>query len=415
MTGNSNSNDTSHDFWSIAKTLGHDEKLKAGSNEVSTTIQPKNLEHARAIFSRCSAEERAKRQQIFFDRIGDRQRRPEGRHDRAFSYILADGQINPDDEAPVEVYLKHLRVEAISLENKTLAPNEVWNLGTSTNPRVINIDTLTMEPGSRVEIFNTILSFSCQNLIRNGSTGLSAGAANYDFGIFGVTPPPPTTGATGGTGGGGVAGVRGTCKCSGSAPGNNGTIGDPAGQGGEGAPGAPGDAGLPSLPAEITILNSLSGTSGTLAIKTQGGAGALGGQGGKGGIGGVGGKGGDGARCAGTCTNGGNGGTGGLGGLGGPGGQGGNGATAEDVMVSVPDDAVKRIFRILADSEPGDGGPGGDQGGGGEGGAGGAGVSHNICGGGDKGTTGKPGTVGGKGPKGDDGGLAGRIIINGVG
>lgn len=415
MAGKSKSKKTEHDFWSIAKTLGHDKRLKAGSNEVSTTITPKNLEQARAIFSRAGAEERAKRQQIFFDRIGYRARRPEGRHDRAFSYILADGQITPDDEAPVETFLKHLNIQATSIGNKKLGPNEVWNLGTSTNPVVLNIDTLTMEPGSRIEIFNTILSLTCQNIIRNGSTGLSAGAANYDIGIFGVKPPPPGEGAQGGTGGEGVHGDEGTCKCSGTEPGNNGTKGDMGGTGGEGAPGGPGDSGLASLLAEITILNSLTGTSGTIAIKTQGGAGALGGQGGKGGTGGVGGKGGNGKRCAGTCTYGGDGGPGGFGGRGGPGGQGGNGARAEDIMVSVPDDAARRIFPIPLTSDAGDGGPGGKLGDGGEGGPGGDGVSHNICGGGSKGTKGKPGPEGGKGPKGDHGGLAARIIINGVG
>lgn len=406
---------TSPDFWSIAKTLGHDQALKAGSKEVRTNIVPENLERARAIFSRAGADERAKRQKIFFDRIGHRQRRPEGRHDRAFSYILADGQVTPDDEAPVAGYLKNLKVEAISIEDKTLGPNEVWNLGTSTNPVVINLKTLTMEAGSRIEIFNTILSFSCETIVRNGSTGLSAAAANYDFGIFGVTPPPPAVAATGGTGGPGVAGANGTCKCSNTEPGDNGKKGDFGGQGGEGAPGAPGDNGLPALAAEITILKGLAGTSGTLAIKTQGGAGGTGGKGGKGGTGGVGGRGGNGARCTGTCTNGGDGGPGGTGGLGGPGGQGGNGVTAEDVLVTVPDEVVKRIFRILSTSEAGDGGAGGDPGDGGAGGDGGDGVSGNICGGGSKGTKGKPGTLGSKGSKGDHGGLAGRIIINGEG
>ena len=415
MSTYSNSQNTGSDFMSIAKTLGHDEALKAGSNEVRTTITPKNLEHARAVFSRAGAEERAKRGKLFFDRIGYRSRKPEGRHDRAFSYILADGQITQDDETPVAKFLEGLNIEAVSIGDKTLGPNEVWNLGTSTNPVVLNIDTLTMEVGSRIEIYNTVLSLTCQNVIRNGSTGPSAAAANYDIGIFGVQPSPPPVGSQGGTGGVGIAGSGGTCKCSNTEPGNNGGKGDMGGQGGQGSPGAPGDNGLPALTAEITILNSLGGTSGTLAIKSQGGVGAIGGKGGKGGTGGTGGKGGNGARCSGTCTNGGDGGPGGTGGPGGPGGQGGNGATAEDVMVTVPDDAAKRIFRILASSNPGDGGPGGDPGDGGAGGAGGDGVSHNICGGGDKGSTGKPGVAGAKGPIGEHGGLAGRIIINGVG
>ena len=202
-----------------------------------------NLDHARAVFSRADAEDRAKRQRIFFDRIAHRQRRPEGRHDRAFSYIVADGELTPDDQAPVAEYLKHLDVEAISLVDKTLGPNEVWNLGKSTNPVVINLGTLTMEPGSRIEIFNTILSFTVENVIRNGSTGLTAGSENYDFGIFGVKPEPPAATATGGTGGVGNGGQEGTCKCSGTEPDNNGTKGEQGGQGGQGSPGTTGERG----------------------------------------------------------------------------------------------------------------------------------------------------------------------------
>jgi hypothetical protein len=42
-------------------------------------------------------------------------------------------------------------------------------------------------------------------------------------------------------------------------------------------------------------------------------------------------------------------------------------------------------------------------------------VSHNICGGGNTGPNGDGGALGEAGSPGDRGGLAGRIIINGVG
>lgn len=406
---------TSPDFLSIAKILGHEDKLKANAMEVHTQIVPKSLEHARAIMSRATDEERSQRQKIFFDKIAHRQRGPQGKHDRAFSHIFADGNIAPDDQEAVDRYLKNTTIDTVSLQDKTLAANEVWMLGKSTNPVVINIGTLTMEPGSRVEIYNSILSFTCENLVRNGSTSSTSDAKNYDFGIFGATLPSPSVGSTGGTGGLGEAGKEGTCKCSESEPGDNGTPGKQGGSGGSGSPGGRGDNGLTSLIAEITITKSLSGSSGTLSIKSQGGVGSTGGKGGKGGIGGKGGKGGNGKRCAGTCTSGGDGGVGGSGGDGGTGGIGGNGANAEDVLVTVPAEAVKRIYRITATSDAGDGGPGGDPGDGGDGGEGGDGVSHNICHGGNKGTLGKPGLLGKQGERGKHDGLAGRIIINGVG
>jgi len=156
--------------------------------------------------------------------------------------------------------LKELKIDAISLREKKLGPDELWDLGTSTNPVVINLETLTMEPGSRIEIRNTILSFTCENVIRNGSTTPSSEGANYDFGIFGETPKPPPVASTGGTGGTGNDGKLGTCKCSNTQPGDPGKPGDTGGRGGDGSPGARGDNGLPSLKAEITITKSLTGT-----------------------------------------------------------------------------------------------------------------------------------------------------------
>ena len=59
-----------------------------------------------------------------------------------------------------------LSIRAISLVSKTLGPGEVWDLGTSTMPVVVNLDSLIMDVGSRIEIRNTYLTFSCQTLER---------------------------------------------------------------------------------------------------------------------------------------------------------------------------------------------------------------------------------------------------------
>ena len=123
----------SPDFWSIAKTLGHEEALKAGSKEVRTTITLESLDHARAVFSRADAEERAKRQAIFFDRIAHRQRHPDGRHDRAFSYILAAGELTRTTKLQSENTLSTFRWKQFRSRTKLLGP---MRCGTSAQPPI---------------------------------------------------------------------------------------------------------------------------------------------------------------------------------------------------------------------------------------------------------------------------------------
>ena len=261
------------DFWSIAEALGHTSALKSSGGEVRTRIKPESLPHLRSLLSRASDEEREARGAYFFDRdhVKARQDRPEGHHDRAHAYLFADGEL-PQHPA-IDAYLEHLDLEAVSVQNKTLAPDEVWDLGTSTNPVVLNLGTLTMGPGARIEIRNSILSLTCQTLIRESGGG--SGSANYDIGILGVQPAEPEVASQGGTGGVGTTGKEGTCKCSDTEPEHNGGVGGLGGTGGEGSPGVQGLDGLPGLRADITIRD----LQGSLAIMSRGGDGGKGGQG----------------------------------------------------------------------------------------------------------------------------------------
>jgi hypothetical protein len=79
-------------------------------------------------------------------------------------------QLAQTGEATSEVSLRgagSAPLMAMSIENKTLGVDEVWDLGTSTTPQVININTLTMERGSSIVIRNTALTLTVQTLIRN--------------------------------------------------------------------------------------------------------------------------------------------------------------------------------------------------------------------------------------------------------
>jgi hypothetical protein len=476
----------SRQFYNLAEQMGHDiHALRDGSTQ-STLIKADSLERARELLSRATPQERQVRGQLFLDRVQNRQSRALLRHDRAEAFVFANGELSDTDHHFIANYLP-IPVWALSVEDKVLAPNEVWDLGTSGPAVVLNISTLTMGAGSRIIIRNAVLSLTCQKLIRQ-SGGTAVGDGNYDIAVLGANPDevvrlqvastfsadlnqgtisaalvtafgtanPLSTnalvmvitpgqawrlidygnnrtyslvvnpgdsskilvfrvamqGAVGPRPNDGYKGTAGTCKCSGSEPGDRGGIGQEPAASGAGGPGSTGFEGLPSMRSELNIGN----LEGILVIRTQGGNGAQGGMGGSGGDGARGGEGGDGTRCAGTCTWGGDGGKGGKAGDGGKGGTGSNGGFAADLYVTLANPAqASQIIPSTLPSLAGLAGAGGRPGKPGAGGAGGSGVSHNICGGGNTGPNGDGGALGEAGSPGERGGLAGRIIINGVG
>jgi hypothetical protein len=187
-------------FEAIARTLGHDVDELAEGRAQDTQITVRSIDHARRLMSRAGPAERERRGRTFFDLIAPRLDRIEGYHDRAYAYIFADAKLRDEDLKYVDKYLP-VDVKALSLDNKTLAPNEVWVLGVNAPAVAINLGTLTMGPGSKIVAFSTVVSFSCQELIRQtghvAHTAVAeAGASphfgylngNYDFGFLGLTP-----------------------------------------------------------------------------------------------------------------------------------------------------------------------------------------------------------------------------------
>jgi hypothetical protein len=173
-------------FFEVATALGHNlPSLRDGSTQ-STLIRIDTIEKARQLLSRASNAERAARSAVFMERSQDKASRAIARHDRAEAFVFSDHQLSEDDQYFIQSHLP-IPTMALSVTDKTLEPNEVWDLGTSGPAVVLNIGVLTMKPGSRIVIRNSVLSLSCQKLIRESGGG-GSGNENYDIGVLGANP-----------------------------------------------------------------------------------------------------------------------------------------------------------------------------------------------------------------------------------
>jgi hypothetical protein len=290
--------------------------------------------------------------------------------EKAHDYVFFDSPLTDGDLAQLKSIFP-VSIRTISAQDKTLQPGEVWDLGTSTNPVVVNLGTLTMQPGSSIKIANTVLDMTVNTLVVNSGDSTNP----YDMGIFGVkgiTPPQvgPVKDADNG-----AVGSSGTCGPGGGVPGDNGGTGGKGTTGYVGNTGYVGGNGLPSLTAIIMLGN----INGNFKISTRSGDGGQGGQGGVGGKGGTGGTGGKGATCGCTNTNGGKGGNGGDSGNGGVGGKGGDATDGNNIYVIVPKGQSGKIIQIIGTANGGPGGPGGPAGSPGAKGVGGKGGGASGC------------------------------------
>jgi hypothetical protein len=167
-------------FEVLAGKLGHavsDAKAQGG---VTTEVEVRSIEELRVLLGPLDGEERRRRHGFLHP--------PKDFRARVEAFLLGDGEVSEQDGKTLAGRFP-IKVQATSLVDKTLPANYVWDLGTSAMPVVVNLDTLTMEPGSRIEIRNTVLRFSCNRLVRNSAPPAARGAAaaaTYDFGIFGA-------------------------------------------------------------------------------------------------------------------------------------------------------------------------------------------------------------------------------------
>lgn len=327
--------------------------------------------------------------------------------DRAHRFLIGNGELSPEDRAAVASVFP-LTV-AITTAPGPITVSTPIDLSSPTGNNVVCFTDVTIEQGGCFTCSATNLTFTCDTLTRNGTSGSTAA----DFNILGkqgaaqrtpATPSAPPQAGPGTNAECSSPGVKGPA----GGKGNNGTLSS------TGVDGIPGNNGVPSQAATIMISQTLTLTAPvkTLTFFGQSGPGGTGGDGGKGGPGQQGGTGGEGSGCCGECSNGGVGGDGGKGGTGGRAGNGGNGVDAAgDITVATPSEADWQKLSYTPSPAPfgsqGNPGPGGDPGGAGPRGPGGQGSSGTSCNDGplgsagiqgDPGGYGSPGTVTGKPP-----------------
>lgn len=333
----------------------------------------------------------------------------EGVTRRVNEYIYNDAKLSDADRKAAQNAFP-VTINLTSVANYT--PTVPVLIHNPSSPQVFNYETLTLNDQIYINVYNTIVTYTMDKFVRNGSSGNNALGDINILGFTGATGASVDSGSTGGTG---SDGQKGTCKDGGGIsdkPGGNGGKGH---TGGTGDPGNNGSDGLPSYAATITISSEITGNLFMIARSGTGGAGGVGGQGGRGGTGGDGGKG---ASCGCECTNGGNAGDGGTGGTGGQGGNGGNGVNAAaNVVVYIPESYASQVNHSTLTAPPGTQGSGGAKGkGGGPGSKGGGGGASGCpsCSSGSKGSDGGDGSQGGHGNPGTQSGTSAQFSINKV-
>lgn len=371
---------------------------------IDAQITVRDVDHLKDILDPgMGAAERKAHAHAMFDGVTQGSDSESGLLRRVYEYVYGDSELSDEDREVVGAAFP-LEVRAVAAPDKTISTP--WNLGQSGSPVVMILGTLTINQGGYILIGNTVLNFTVDNVIRNGTSGASGA---YDFNILGVDGNTGSPGAQPAAPGQAQNGPPGTCSSAGIAAGgggngSTGAVGTVGGTGGDGADG------LPSLPATITIKSTIGGSAPQVTIATRSGAGGAGGPGGTGAQGGQGGNGGNGVTCGCTGNSGGTGGQGGTGGPGGVGGPGGNGIDAGgNVVVIVPAAYASRILPVQLLASAGAGGGAGSGGPGGAGGGASSGGKHND--GGSGGGTGGAGGPGKTGPRGLRPGKPGTITV----
>lgn len=372
-------------FQEVAKLFNHNFAKLAAGEEIITYQQIPSLEAGRVILSRASMAVRQRKSKVFYQGIETRQRLFQGMHDRGEEFIYADGEIVEADKQNIASHLP-LHAKLISVKIKRIKANEIWDL--TTHPDIwgfgareelyvaVNVEKLILAPNAKVIIKGNVLSFSCQEIVREQIVG---GESIIDFDI-GILPTPTSVDTKHGQHDGidgesvkdGINGADGQtpkvqtgmfgptiisdADFEGQQHGIAGTAGEAGNRGNDGRIG-----GMVKQ-AEIFIGRLTNFEANSLKIFSKPGDGGNAGNGSNGGNAGNGGNGGDGIETVNQTIQPGRGGDAGNGGNGGRGGNGGNGGIASNMFVEVPPILISLITTISLPSEGGIAGKGGQGG-----------------------------------------------------
>lgn len=364
------------EFYAIAAYAGQDrDKLRSGETVV-TYFRIGTMEEARQILSRATEEERKKRGLTFFDGLEYRSRIPQGMHDRGEAYVFADHALEAEKDSRGHHNHLPIYVRMLSVPEKTVAPNEVWDVTLSPSEwsadpleemyNIVNVGRLILEKNASVVARGNAFCFTCQELVKTDTSEQA-----YDIGILAT---PHGFGLRSGA----LDGRDGDCGTNGrsGAPGVEPSLGAnflgkviqgdfspdrmDGRPGTQGEDGQDGEDGLNGGACRIAELNIRSLQ--TPGILTIGAIAGDGGNGGNGGHGGAGGHGGDGAAAVKTVTGlvgPGKAGIGGVGGRGGKGGRAGHSGISSNVFIHVPDQSADQVVAFSRPGRPGIPGKGG--------------------------------------------------------
>jgi hypothetical protein len=391
---------------SISNLEAHGVPVTAAGKLLRTTTVVHDVAQLRALLDHGFDEKgREAHYQALFGAISTPDEAGAALSQRLAAHVVGNARLSEADKAhAAAAFPMTVNVIAAPRDAGPVTVSSRYDLSSTGGPTIVSFTDVILEEGGYFVCEATSLSFTCDTLTRNGTSG-TPGVA--DFNLVGKTPvtpatPPAPTAATQAAGG-----KAGECSSAGIA-GNGGGNGNPGAPGQPGTAGTPGGAGVPSQAATITIKTTLANP---ISIFSASGGGGTGGSGGPGGTGQQGGNGGNGATCDCTGNGGGSGGDGGTGGTGGAAGNGGNATDAAgNIAVYVPTQAdVQKVSFIPATASPGNPGQPGPGGAGGAGGSGGNAGKNNS--GGSAGGTGAHGATGAQAQPGITPGRAAQITV----
>ncbi|MFZ0243198.1 MAG: hypothetical protein WAL90_16275 [Desulfobacterales bacterium] len=148
-------------FWSTIESAGIDPEMVRKYGKQSRRVSVASLAQLRDLVGPPEAAMRA-RSAVNSGRFSS-----DDTVNRAIAYLYGGTSMTTTEIAGIEQLYFPVEVMVVAEADKVIPANETWVIARDEGPRVLHFGTLTMEPGSRIEIYSTLLTMTCQRLVRN--------------------------------------------------------------------------------------------------------------------------------------------------------------------------------------------------------------------------------------------------------
>jgi hypothetical protein len=85
---------------------------------------------------------------------------------QAIRFMYGDGSLTASEISNLEQRYFPVEVTVTAEQDKTIPAGETWIIARDQPPQVLHFGTLTMEPGSKIEVYGTLVTMTCQRLVR---------------------------------------------------------------------------------------------------------------------------------------------------------------------------------------------------------------------------------------------------------